>query len=77
MSEVGTFVEHGGGAVDRFLAKGLPGTQAVWGGVVVGLMRALLECDCQPGVFRTPQDPDWRVLYCSTCHGWWERQAQP
>jgi len=71
---VGTFTRYG----DDFARRhddGLGTTAACMGGVAVGMMRALLECDDCPGTFRRPLDPDWTRLYCPSCHGVWEKST--
>lgn len=71
LHSVHTFVDHGMAAAERLESRGLSEPAAVMGGVAIGFMRALLECDCQPGVFRIPQDKDWHTLHCPHCDGWW------
>ena len=48
-------------------------TQAAWGAVVWGLLRALYECPNCPGYFRVPRmtTVGVEVLWCARCGGQW------
>ncbi len=74
MGGVGTFVKYGSEFVDKHEGQ-LGERAATMGGLVMGFMRAILECDnCGPGVFRVPSDPDWNQLYCPSCGGVWVKK---
>lgn len=51
-------------------------TQAAWGAVTWGLLRALMECPNCPGHFRVPRMTTIgiEVLWCPNCHGQWIHQ---
>lgn len=66
---VKTFVEYGSEFVDKHQAE-LGNTAATWGGMVMGLLRALYECDYCPGVFRVHIDD--KTIRCPKCGRVWE-----
>lgn len=70
LDSVNTFFDYG----NEFAVKHrdeLGETAATWGGIVIGFMRAILECPDCPGHFRIPQDDNWDKLYCRNCKQWW------
>jgi hypothetical protein len=80
---VDTFVDEAQGFIHR---NNLEGPQATFGGLAWGFLRAVLECDHCPGVFRVPLDEnrkqagftresEWRHLYCPNCTGVWTKIA--
>lgn len=73
LDAVGTMVTEGQGFYQRHVDH-LGDTAATWGGILWGLMRAIAECPHCPGVYRVPQDDDWRTLICPRCHGEWVRR---
>jgi hypothetical protein len=89
--------DHAKTFVDHAIAFGarnpnLNDTQSALGGLMIGALRALLECDCAPGIFRLPVMPkpdgepgvwvveppfgEMRYLYCKNCGRFWE-QIEP
>lgn len=82
MDSVKTFRDEATGFTKRH--PDLNATQQAFGGVLLGMMKALAECPDCPGVFRVPFDADWtpnafgewKYLGCPKCEKIWER-AQP
>jgi hypothetical protein len=76
LHSVGTFVDEGQAFIDRH--PDLNEEQATMGGVMWGLLRAIMECDNCPGHYRVPLDKDWDLpggrLYCANCGGVWTRR---
>ena len=50
---------------------GLDDATRALGMLTYGLLRAVLACDCAPGVYRVPQDTGWHTLVCPQCRGVW------
>ena len=65
---VKVFADYGG----RFYSshQDLGHVAASWGGMLMGAMRAILECPDHPGKFRIPQDDNWDVIVCPECGVW-------
>ena len=72
---VATFIKYGSEFVDKHEPEVGPAA-ATYGGLTIGFMRAILECDYCPGVFRIPQDEDWNELYCPSCGRVWKKKEE-
>jgi hypothetical protein len=54
---------------------GLNGVQKSFGGLAMGLMKALYECpECGPGFYRLPMKHPENAIGCRNCRNVWTRQ---